>query len=241
MRTGSSRWTPRHLGGIADLTGGRSHTCYGHVGLALLAWAVARRYPSASSNPSNVRILVADLREQLERGLTDHYRIERELGRGGMATVYLAQDLRHDRPVALKVLHPELARALGPERFQREIRLAARLQHPHILTVHDSGEAAGPASGSPCRSSRARASATGSGASGSSRWTTRSGSPARSPQALDYAHGQGVIHRDIKPENILLTADGDTLVADFGIARALGGEATTADRDRPRARARRPT
>src|SRR5919204_5573085 len=75
--------------------------------------------------------------------LRDHYAIGRELGRGGMATVYLAHDLRHDRPVALKVLHPELALALGSERFLREIKLAARLQHPHILSVHDSGETAG--------------------------------------------------------------------------------------------------
>jgi eukaryotic-like serine/threonine-protein kinase len=86
---------------------------------------------------------VADLREQLQSGLADRYRLERELGRGGMATVFLAHDLRHDRPVALKVLHPQLAQALGPDRFQREIKLAARLQHPHILTVHDSGETAG--------------------------------------------------------------------------------------------------
>ena len=83
------------------------------------------------------------VREGLRDALADRYALERELGRGGMAIVYLARDLRHDRPVALKVLLPELAAALGPERFQREIRLAARLQHPHILTVHDSGEAAG--------------------------------------------------------------------------------------------------
>src|ERR671927_1495957 len=83
---------------------------------------------------------MADLQEQLQRGLSGRYALERELGRGGMATVYLAQDLRHDRPVALKVLHPELAATLGPERFLREIKLAARLQHPHILSVHDSGE-----------------------------------------------------------------------------------------------------
>ena len=79
----------------------------------------------------------------LRDALADRYALERELGRGGMAVVYLAQDLRHDRPVALKVLLPEFAATLGPERFQREIKLAARLQHPHILTVHDSGEAAG--------------------------------------------------------------------------------------------------
>ena len=86
---------------------------------------------------------MTDLPRQLQEGLSGRYALERELGRGGMATVYLAQDLRHDRPVALKVLHPELAASLGPERFQREIRFAARLQHPHILTVLDSGETAG--------------------------------------------------------------------------------------------------
>src|SRR5438093_707090 len=81
--------------------------------------------------------------ESVRDALADRYAIERELGRGGMAIVYLAHDLRHDRPVALKVLLPELAATLGPERFQREIHFAARLQHPHILTVLDSGEAAG--------------------------------------------------------------------------------------------------
>src|SRR3954471_8116234 len=79
----------------------------------------------------------------LRTGLQDRYAFERELGRGGMAVVYLARDLRHDRPVALKVLHAELGASLGPERFQREIRLAARLQHPHILSVYDSGETDG--------------------------------------------------------------------------------------------------
>src|SRR5512143_3775479 len=81
-----------------------------------------------------------DLPATLAAGLRDRYTLERELGRGGMATVYLARDLKHKRPLALKVLRPELAASLGPERFQREIELAARLQHPHILTVHDSGE-----------------------------------------------------------------------------------------------------
>ena len=90
---------------------------------------------------------MGDLPEGLRASLADRYRIERELGRGGMATVYLARDLRHDRPVALKVLHPDLARSLGPDRFLREIRLAARLQHPHILTVLDSGAAGAGAGG----------------------------------------------------------------------------------------------
>ena len=87
---------------------------------------------------------MADLQAQLQHGLSGSYALERELGRGGMATVFLARDLKHERPVALKVLHPELAATLGPDRFQREIRMAARLQHPHILTVLDSGEAGGP-------------------------------------------------------------------------------------------------
>src|SRR5713226_10431079 len=84
----------------------------------------------------------SDLRPRLQPALAERYRIDQEVGRGGMATVYLARDLKHDRRVALKVLHPELAAALGQERFHREIMLAARLQHPHILTVLDSGEAA---------------------------------------------------------------------------------------------------
>src|SRR4029450_13447908 len=84
-----------------------------------------------------------DLLESLQSALAGRYQLERELGRGGMATVYLARDLRHDRHVALKVLHPELAAALGPERFVREVRTTARLQHPHILPVLESGEAAG--------------------------------------------------------------------------------------------------
>ena len=163
---------------------------------------------------------MANPREQLERGLADRYRIERELGRGGMATVYLAQDIRHKRPVALKVLHPELAATLGPERFQREIELAARLQHPHILPVHDSGETAGQlwftmpfVEGESLRD----------------RLTHQKQLPiedalritTEAARALDYAHRHGVIHRDIKPENILLTREGDTLVADLGIGRAL--------------------
>ncbi|HSB54237.1 MAG TPA: protein kinase [Gemmatimonadales bacterium] len=154
--------------------------------------------------------------------------MERQLGRGGMATVFLAQDLKHKRPVALKVLHPELGHALGPERFHREVELAARLQHPHILTVLDSGEAAGQlwftmpfVDGESLRD----------------RLTRERQLPVdeavriatETARALDYAHRQGIIHRDIKPENILLTKDGDTLVADFGIARALtgGGEKLT--------------
>jgi eukaryotic-like serine/threonine-protein kinase len=100
------------------------------------------RFPLTSPIPQQASCLT-DLLATLQPALASSYRLERELGRGGMATVFLAHDLRHDRPVALKVLHPDLAATLGTERFEREIRLAARLQHPHILTVHDSGEAAG--------------------------------------------------------------------------------------------------
>ena len=165
---------------------------------------------------------LTDPNAALAAGLRDRYVLERPLGRGGMATVYLARDLKHDRSVALKVLLPELAASLGPDRFQREIKLAARLQHPHILTVLDSGEAAGQLWFSmpyvEGESLRAR--------------LTREGQlpvevalriTGETAQALQYAHEHGVIHRDIKPENLLLTQDGSTLVADFGIARALGG------------------
>jgi serine/threonine-protein kinase len=163
---------------------------------------------------------VADLREQLQDALADRYRLDRELGRGGMATVYLALDLKHDRHVALKVLHPELATLLGPERFQREIRIAARLQHPHILSVHDSGEAAGRlwftmpyVQGQSLRERLRREQQL------SVEEAVRIAREAA--LALEHAHQEGVLHRDIKPENILLTRDGSTLVADFGIARAL--------------------
>jgi eukaryotic-like serine/threonine-protein kinase len=162
---------------------------------------------------------VAALPERLQRGLADRYRIERELGRGGMATVFLAHDLRHDRPVALKVLHPELAATLGPARFQREIKVAARLQHPHILTVHDSGEAAGQlwytmpfVRGESLRDRLQR--------EGQLPIDVAVDLARQVALALDYAHREGVVHRDLKPENILLS-EGQALVADFGIAKAL--------------------
>ncbi|HEY8196172.1 MAG TPA: serine/threonine-protein kinase, partial [Gemmatimonadales bacterium] len=158
---------------------------------------------------------------RLQAALIDRYRVERELGRGGMAAVYLARDLRHDRLVALKVLHPELAATVGSERFLREIRTVARLQHPHILSVHDSGEAAGLLwftmpyiEGESLRDRLQREHQL------PVEDAIRIGHEAA--RALDYAHRHGVIHRDIKPENILLTTDGDTLVADFGIGRAVG-------------------
>jgi eukaryotic-like serine/threonine-protein kinase len=163
---------------------------------------------------------LSDPHDQLRVGLAGRYMLERELGRGGMATVYLAHDLKHDRPVALKVLHSELAATLGPVRFLREIKLAARLQHPHILSVHDSGETAG------ClwftmpyvdgESLRARLRREKQLPVGDALRIT-----CEAAEALDYAHRHGVIHRDVKPDNILLS-ETHALVADFGIGRALG-------------------
>jgi serine/threonine-protein kinase len=171
---------------------------------------------------------MSDVATRLASALADRYRVERELGAGGMATVYLAHDLRHDRDVAIKVLHPDLGAALGSERFLSEIRTTARLQHPHILPLLDSGEADGLlyyvmplVTGETLR--------------------TRLDRERQLPiaeavriarevaSALDYAHRHDVIHRDIKPENVLLH-DGSALVADFGIALAVqqaGGQRIT--------------
>ena len=155
--------------------------------------------------------------------LADRYVLQRELGRGGMATVYLVNDLRHDRPVALKVLHPELAVALGPERFLREIQLTARLDHPHILPVFDSGEAAGLlwytmpyAEGESLRERLRREVQL-----PLEEALQIAGEVA---DALECAHQQGILHRDIKPENILLSR-GHARVADFGVGRAVAAAA----------------
>jgi eukaryotic-like serine/threonine-protein kinase len=162
---------------------------------------------------------LSDILVRLQAALADRYNLERELGRGGMATVYLARDLKHERPVAIKVLHPELGMALGPERFLREIRYAARLQHPHILTLLDSGECAGLlwytmpyVEGESLRDRLQREVQLDLDDSLRIAYQVA--------QALGYAHEHGVIHRDVKPENILLAKNG-TLVADFGIAKAL--------------------
>ena len=160
-----------------------------------------------------------DLLEQLTAALGDRYRVERELGHGGMAVVFLAEDLKHRRRVAIKLLKPELSAVLGSERFLREIEIAATLQHPHILPLYDSGEAGGLlyyvmpfAEGESLRQRLAREQQLPLDAA--LQITREVGS------ALQYAHEHGVIHRDIKPENIMLSG-GQAVVADFGIARAL--------------------
>ena len=165
------------------------------------------------------RRISAVIPERLAAALADRYRLERELGRGGMATVYLAHDLKHERAVAIKVLHPEFSGTAFADRFFREIRFAAALAHPNILPLHDSGEADGQLfyvtpyhAGESLRA-----------------WLDRDGRlPARVAatlasevaDALDYAHRHGVIHRDIKPDNILIS-EGHGIVADLGIATAL--------------------
>ncbi len=157
--------------------------------------------------------------EQLKQALSDRYAIEREIGAGGMATVYLARDLRHERPVALKLLNPELGAVLGVERFLAEIKVTANLQHPNLLPLFDSGEANGLlfyvmpfVQGESLRA----------------RLEREKQLPIEEAvriavavaHALDYAHGHDVIHRDLKPENILMQA-GQPVVADFGIALAV--------------------
>jgi len=194
---------------------------------------------------------MADALERLRAALADRYRLDREIGAGGMATVYLAQDLKHDRPVALKVLRPELAASLGAERFLAEIRLTAKLQHPHIVPLFDSGRTGGPAE----QQSSATAELTADGRRLTAEFLYYvmpyiEGESLRArlerekrldveamlaiarpvAQALAYAHEAGVVHRDIKPENILLSR-GQPFVTDFGIARAVtvaGGERLTA-------------
>jgi serine/threonine protein kinase/tetratricopeptide (TPR) repeat protein len=160
-----------------------------------------------------------ELIDRLKTGLPDRYQVDREIGRGGMATVFLAHDLKHDRAVALKVLHPDLAATLGPERFLREIKVAARLNHPHIVPLHDSGQAGDLlyyvmpfVEGESLRARMNR-----SGPLGVEDAVEIARDVA---SALDYAHRQQVVHRDIKPENVMMH-EGEAMVTDFGIAKAV--------------------
>jgi eukaryotic-like serine/threonine-protein kinase len=180
---------------------------------------------------------------RLAAALADRYRIERELGAGGMATVYLAEDVRHGRKVALKVLKPELAAVVGAERFLAEIRTTASLQHPHILPLHDSGEAdsflfyvmpyiEGETLGDRLEREQQLTMEEALAIAG------------KVAAALQYAHEQGVVHRDIKPANILMSR-GEAMVADFGIALAVsqagGGRIKHAAAATPGGRAARAT
>ena len=160
-----------------------------------------------------------DMAAKIAAALAERYRIERELGQGGMATVYLAEDLKHRRKVAVKVLRPELAESIGGARFLREIEIAAQLTHPHILPLHDSGEAAGflyyvmPfVEGEPLRAKLAREGAL--APADASRYLREVA------DALAYAHAHGVVHRDIKPENVMLSGR-HAMVMDFGVAKAV--------------------
>jgi serine/threonine-protein kinase len=161
----------------------------------------------------------SDTLTRLRKALADRYAIERELGRGGMATVFLAKDIKHEREVAIKALHPELGASIGGERFEREIRLAAKLQHPHILGLFDSGSADSLlyyvmpfVKGESLRDQLDR--------EGQLPVDDAIRIALEVADALGYAHAQGIVHRDIKPENILLSG-GHALVADFGIARSI--------------------
>ncbi|UCG86188.1 MAG: protein kinase, partial [Gemmatimonadota bacterium] len=166
---------------------------------------------------------MTDQLDRLKHALADRYTIEREIGRGGMATVYLAQDLKHDRQVAVKVLRPELAAALGADRFHQEIKIAAHLNHPHVLPLLDSGEADGflyyvmpHVEGESLREKLAR--------EGELPIAEAVRIVRDVVDALDHAHEHGVVHRDIKPDNVLLTKH-HALVTDFGVAKAVS-EAT---------------
>src|SRR5438445_7014365 len=181
--------------------------------------ALARRGRARSVSRHDSFPSMGRVREALSAAFGDRYTIDRVLGRGGMATVYVAEDLRHQRQVAIKVLRPDVAAAIGAERFLREITIAARLTHPHVLPLIDSGQTAGSlyyvmpyVRGETLRQRLAR----------ERRLPLKDALRiARELGAgLDYAHREGFIHRHVKPENVLPAA-GHAVIADFGIARAI--------------------
>ncbi len=166
-----------------------------------------------------------DIPESVRAALSDRYELEKVLGRGGMATVYLARDLKHNRQVAVKILRPDLAASIMVDRFLREIRIAAQLNHPHIVPLLDSGDASGVlhyvmpfVAGESLRGLLDRR--------GTLKLSSALQITNEVADALSYAHRQGVIHRDIKPENVLLS-EGHAVVADFGIAKAISTSAGT--------------
>ncbi len=162
-----------------------------------------------------------ELGARVQAALRDTYVVERELSSGGMATILLAREIRRDRVVALKVPRPEIARSLGSQRFRHEIAVASRLEHPHILAIHDHGEAGGDllwytmpyVEGETLRERMSRESRF--PVDDALRITREVAS------ALDYAHGAGYMHRDVKPDNIMVTTSQDAILADFGIARPM--------------------
>jgi serine/threonine-protein kinase len=170
-----------------------------------------------------------DLLERLKSALADRYTVESQIGRGGMAVVFLAEDLRHERRVAIKILHPELAASVGAERFLQEIKTVAGLTHPHVLPLYDSGETDGLlyfvmpyVEGESLRQRLDRETQLAV--------DDAIGIAQEVADALDHAHQHGIVHRDIKPANILLEG-GHAVVTDFGVARAIseaGGERVTA-------------
>src|SRR5690606_10466500 len=169
--------------------------------------------------PQSPALMTNDPIERLNRALDGHYRIERQVGQGGMATVYLAEDLKHRRQVAIKVLRPELSATLGTERFLREIELAAKLQHPHIVPVYDSGSADEMLyyvmpyiEGESLRDLMRR--------EGPLPLDRAAEIIREAASGLGYAHDHGIVHRDVKPENIMLRG-AHAAVTDFGIARAI--------------------
>src|SRR5689334_1375818 len=192
--------------------------------------------PAYSAAVSLAAAMTDALLEVIAPALAARFRIERQLGRGGMGTVYLATDLAHERPIALKVLDPALGAAIGADRFVREVQLTARLQHPHICALYDSGEISVPEG--PSHLWYSMPYLPGGSLAGRLRRDGRLSIAdavriARETAAgLAYAHRHGVLHRDVKPGNILLSDDGHAQVADFGIARAVDQQSDAGEPDR---------